>query len=342
MHKSLTAIALLLISCLILTAVSGCVKVKNPEETKGPATLSEVVTSTAVSSQGKALSDVTKFIATTPEIYLSARVNTAPEDTLVEARWIYVTNEENKEVNEELYNDSMTVSGTRYISFNHGPPSGTWAKGSYMVAVFLNGKEVIDVPFMVKEVHEADVPYPTIHFFKALPEALNFGQTVLLSWSTSNADKVDVAPAVGTSLPGTGNKIVTPVNSMEYKLTATNSAGTTTKTIKVVVTSFYSDKPELVITDFRVQGTTAYYKIKNIAEIPSRSSKTFLYIQGYNRASGFVDAMAAGQEREETFPNFEWTYGSQRTYKLPVRVCADGLNEIKEYDEDNNCLEMDW
>jgi hypothetical protein len=333
-----------ILACLVIldATLPGCVQVRNPEETRGPATLSEVVTATAVSPEGKALSDVTKFIATTPTIYLSAKVNNAPENTQVSAKWVYVKDETGSEVNQELFNDSTTVKGIRYVSFSHEAPSGLWDKGSYHVAVSINGKEVTDVQFIVKEVHAADVPYPTIQYFKAVPEALNTGQSVTLSWNTSGADRIDISPSVGSGLPGSGSKIVTPPNSMEYTLTASNNAGTTTKKITVKVTSFISDLPELVITDFWTEGTTAYYKIKNISEVNAKSSKTFLYVQGYNRASSFVDVLAAGQERTQSFLNYEWTFGSRRSYNIPIRVCADGLNEILEYDENNNCLEIDW
>jgi len=38
----------------------------------------------------------------------------------------------------------------------------------------------------------------------------------------------------------------------------------------------------------------------------------------------------------------KWGYGAQRSYKIPVRVCADDYNNIGEYDEINNCLVLDW
>jgi len=52
--------------------------------------------------------------------------------------------------------------------------------------------------------------------------------------------------------------------------------------------------------------------------------------------------LAPGQERTQVFPNYNWTYGASRTYRLPVRVCADARNEIGEYDEYNNCLIVEW
>ena len=69
---------------------------------------------------------------------------------------------------------------------------------------------------------------------------------------------------------------------------------------------------------------------------------TYLYIDGTYRASALTDILSAGQERLQEFPNYEWSYGAARAYKLPVRVCADAQNVVGEYDEQNNCLNLDW
>jgi len=191
---------------------------------------------------------------------------------------------------------------------------------------------------------------PTILFFKAMPEAISTGQAVTLSWSTRDATSVTLS-GVG-DVPPTGNRIVTPVNSREYTLTAANSAGSTSLAVSIDVTSYISDKPDLTIIDFRVEGKKACYKIKNIGQtavIPesytnpnARPSLTYLYVDGTYRDTSRVEVLAPGEERELCFPNYEWTHGSTRTYSLPIRICADGQNQIGEYDKNNNCLVLDW
>ena len=339
MKITTASIYLLLIISLTVAFAPGCLKVKNPE-TKGPATLSEVTTATSVSAEGKPLSVATNFLASTPTIYVCARVNNAPQDTSLGAKWIYVIDSTGKEVSQELFSDGATVSGTKYVSFNHQSPAGSWAPGKYSVALYLNNQEVTDAQFTVQAVQRADVPAPTIYSFKAVPEAINYGQAVTLSWSTSDASKVELS-TVG-SVQATGNVIVAPANSTEYTLTASNAAGSTTMKVKIQVTSFISDKPELVVTDFWAEGDRVYYKIKNISEVAAKSSASYLYIEGNYKASSLVEVLAPNQERTQTFPNFQWTYGSQRTYRLPLRVCADARNEVGEYDENNNCLVLDW
>ncbi|MFA5401175.1 MAG: CARDB domain-containing protein [Dehalococcoidia bacterium] len=335
----------LFVLSVLLIVAAGCVKV-NPEVVApaDPAamSLSEVTTAAVVDAQGQAMGVAREdFNADTPTIYLSARINNAPEDTLVTAAWLFFKDGNNREVNRPLYDDSITLKGTRYFSFGHPPPSGgAWETGQYIIKVIVNGKEYANARFKIKAPQKADVPAPTITFFKAEPEAITWGQAVVLSWSTTAATKVDLS-AVG-NVQSVGNKIVSPAVSQEYVLTATNSVGTTTKKVFVEVTSFTTDKPELVVVDFWVSGDKAYYKIRNVGGAEARETRTGLYVNGLAADQSRVEILAPGQERSYAFPILKWTYGTQRTYKIPVRVCADDYNNISEYDKANNCLVLNW
>ena len=332
---------LLAVILISMTLSAGCLKVKNTGDSGGPVALSEITTAAVVDAQGQAMGVAREdFTADTPTVYLSARVNSAPENTQITAHWIFFKDSSNREVSQALFDDSITVKGTRYFSFGHPAPSGNWEPGQYIIEIKVNGKEFANARFKIKALQKADVPAPTITFFKAEPEAISAGQSVVLSWSTASADRVDLSAA--GKVMATGNKIVNPAVSMEYTLSATNAIGTTSKTLRVEVTSFNSNKPELVITDFWTEGDKAYYKIRNIAEVQSQASTTYLYIEGNYRDSSLVEVLAPGQERTQTFPNYNWTYGASRAYRLPVRVCADARNQVGEYDEYNNCLIVEW
>jgi hypothetical protein len=290
------------------------------------------------------------FQSGTSAIYVSIQVVNAPENTSVGAKWAYVKDGSGKAANQELFNDSTTVKGTKYVSFNHTPSSGAWAAGSYGISILLNGVETTTTTFTVEATQQANVPAPTITFFTAVPDAISTGQAVTLSWSTTGASSV-VIEGLG-SVPPVGNRIVVPVNSREYIITASNNIGKTSLKVSINVTSYISDKPDLTITDFWVEGTKAYYKIKNIGQtkvIPesytnpnSKPCLTFLYIQGNFRDSSRVEVLAPGEERTLSFPNYVWTHGTNRTYTLPIRICADGQDLIGEYDKNNNCLVLDW
>jgi hypothetical protein len=193
----------------------------------------------------------------------------------------------------------------------------------------------------VRPIQQANVPAPTISYFRAIPESIMAGQAVTLSWSVSDATQVSISP-IGNVSPS-GNYLVTPANSAEYSLTASNSAGSTSMKASVRVTSYISDKPDLVITDFKAEGNKASYKVKNIGGVNTvKPAMTYLYIDGNYRASSLSDILPAGQERWQEFPNYDWSYGAQRSFRIPVRVCADAQDVVGEYDEKNNCLSLDW
>jgi len=334
----------LFVLSVLLIVLSGCVRV-NPDVAPPPdpaaMSLSEVTTAAVVDDQGQAMGVAREdFNADTPTIYLSARINNAPPDTEVTAEWLFFKDSNNKELNRSLYDDSITLQGTRYFSFGHPAPSSQWEPGQYIIRINVNGREYANARFKVEVPQKADVPAPTITFFKAEPEAITWGQAVVLSWSTTAATKVDLS-AVGSVQP-VGNKIVTPAVSQEYILSATNSVGTTTKKVYVEVTSFNTDKPELVIVDFWVSGDKAYYKIRNVGGAEAKETRTGLYVNGLAADQSRVEILAPGQERTYAFPILKWTYGANRTYKIPVRVCADDYNNISEYDKNNNCLVLDW
>lgn len=339
MKRFLAAASLLLIACVSLSFWPGCVRFQTPPSAQGPVSLSEVTTASSVSPEGQPLSVASVFLASTPTIYVTAKVTNAPENTSITAKWYYVQDEAGKTLNQQLGEDSVTAKGTKYVSFSR-QSTGAWGSGTYSVSLLMDGKEVTNVQFTVQPVQKANVPAPTISYFRAVPEAISTGQAVTLSWSVTGANTVQIS-TIG-NVAAAGNVIVTPVNSVEYQLTATNGAGATSMKVNINVTSFHADKPELVITDFRASGDKAYYKIKNIGGVNAKQSTTFLYIEGNKRASSMVDILSAGEEREQFFPNFAWTYGANRTFKIPLRICADGLNQIGEYDENNNCLVVDW
>jgi len=350
MKRPVPATALLIVIILLTLITSGCIKFNVPDSNKGPATIGSVVVATSVSADGQPLSVSSNFLATTPAIYVSAQIVNAPEDTTVGARWIYVKDNSGKAMNQPLFEDSTTVKGTKYVAFNHAAASGTWSPGQYSISILLNNEETTTTTFTVQGVQQANVPAPTISFFKATPAAISAGQAVTLSWSTSGATTVSIA-GIG-NVPSVGNRVVVPVNSREYTLTAVNNAGTTSLKVSLDVTSFISDKPDLTITDFWVEGTKAYFKIKNIGQTKvmpdaytnpnAKPSLTYLYIEGNYRDSSRVEVLAPGEERTQSFPNYVWTYGLARTFKIPIRICADGQNLIGEYDKNNNCLVLDW
>jgi len=326
---------------ILLLIMAGCIKVNPDAVSQGPVSLSEVTTATSVTADGQPLSVASLFLASTPTIYVTCKVNNAPEGTAVGVKWFYVKDASGIAQNLQLAEESSTVKGTRYVSFSRQPVTGTWGSGQYTVTLSLNGKDIANAQFTVNPVLQAVQQAPTITYFRAQPESIMAGQAVTLSWLVNNATSVSISP-IGNVSPA-GSQITTPANSTEYILTATNAAGSTKIKANVRVTSYISDKPDMAITDFWVDGNKAYFKVKNIGGVNTvKPCFTYLYVDGSQKASALTDILSAGQERAQSFPNFVWPYGTQRAYTLPVRLCADAQDAIGEYDEQNNCLNLNW
>jgi len=68
----------------------------------------------------------------------------------------------------------------------------------------------------------------------AAPDAVILGNASTLTWTSTNADKVSIAPAIGVVDPN-GSRAVTPQETTTYTITATNDGGTATDSAQVVV-----------------------------------------------------------------------------------------------------------
>ena len=70
----------------------------------------------------------------------------------------------------------------------------------------------------------------------ALPEIIAGGQTTTLSWSSFNADSVEIDNGVGVQIPNaSGSQVVAPTETTTYTITGTNAFGTRTASVMVTV-----------------------------------------------------------------------------------------------------------
>jgi peptidoglycan-associated lipoprotein len=88
----------------------------------------------------------------------------------------------------------------------------------------------------------ATTPQPTVTL-NASPASVNPGDTVTLSWSSTNATDLDIEPSVGkVALQGTTP--VNPTQSTTYTITATGAGGSATATASVNVASAQQAAPQ--------------------------------------------------------------------------------------------------
>jgi hypothetical protein len=86
---------------------------------------------------------------------------------------------------------------------------------------------------------------PKVHVFQSLPDSVEQGKQVMLSWEVSDASSITIQPGIGVVEP-LGSKQVTVTAPTVYTLTATNRYGKTEKTASVAVGiagGAASDKP---------------------------------------------------------------------------------------------------
>lgn len=121
-----------------------------------------------------------------------------------------------------------------------GAPSAFVLDGQSWTQVFVNGIAKSDgyIYNCNNAVVRAEriLPPPTITSFKASASKIVIGQSVTLSWDTTDAVSILLDPgAQNVTSITTNSKVVKPSVTTTYKLTAINSKGTVTKSITVTV-----------------------------------------------------------------------------------------------------------
>jgi PKD repeat protein len=84
---------------------------------------------------------------------------------------------------------------------------------------------------------------PEITSFSAAPTSINSGASSTLSWETTGATSIAIAPGTFTSTSASGSTSVSPTATTTYTLTATNAAGSATSTLTITVTT--AGKPSI-------------------------------------------------------------------------------------------------
>jgi peptidoglycan-associated lipoprotein len=100
-------------------------------------------------------------------------------------------------------------------------------------------KKVATTPPAAAPTPPAAQPTVTLN---AAPGAVNSGQTVTLSWSSTNATDLDIQPGVGKVAPE-GSTPVTPTQSTTYTITASGPGGSATATAHVDVNAAPPEQP---------------------------------------------------------------------------------------------------
>ena len=180
---------------------------------------------------------------------------------------------------------------------------------------------------------------PVINYFNANPAFITSGGTTTLSWGVANATQVTIDQGIG-NVGMVGTAPASPVATTNYTLTATNAAGWSSVTITVGVGAAPppANKPDLVITDITLSGSTIKYVIKNQGTAAAGASTAQLVIDGVAKATGAVGPLSAGASSTLSFGYSYTCSGTSDT----VAVGADVYNVVDEINEGNNVLTKSW
>ena len=138
---------------------------------------------------------------------------------------------------------SWAVSGATGIAVTPGTFASTSASGSVVLSptatttYTLTATNTTGTATATAVVTVTQPTLPTISSFTASPTSINLGGISTLSWTTSGATTLNIAPGSLSSTSASGSVNVSPETTTTYVLTATNAAGSVTALAKVTLAS---------------------------------------------------------------------------------------------------------
>ncbi len=274
------------------------------------------VFTTQVDSDGRPLNAASSFTVDTPRIICSVDAAGLPVTGELTARWLYSSSGTWETFKEE----TLAVAGGPYLVFPADAPVRGWTSGEYMVKLYLNGREAASAGFTI--IQAAGVPLPVISNFSAVPDTIDAGQALTLSWNVDNASSVVIQPEIG-SVPAGGSRLVSPQADTTYTLTALNSAGPSMKSVSVTVRPYQSRRASLVVVDLFREAPMVYYTVVNTGDAASGPSSSELYVGKNVVASGYIPPLSPGESKTLVFGAFSWSYRNDTA----ATVCVDTRNE---------------
>jgi hypothetical protein len=164
---------------------------------------------------------------------------------------------------------------------------------------------------------------PVIMEFSSNPSMINAGGTSTLLWNVTGANSVSIDQGIG-QVNVAGTRVVSPTTSTVYTISATNSAGTVTRS--AVTTVYSASPPPTTSTSFAVTGIMANTEPSNYtgcftlyANVTANGPGTASYIWESTDGGGYSYTWNV------TFP----TAGTQKiTLPVEMRALPSGLYRV--------------
>ena len=146
MFKKSGEILLAVLVLMVMLGTGGC----EGEVSITTAHFNEATMALGVDANNKPVDPTTVFSTEIPEIFCSAKLSNAPDDTEINSSWIYVKGELADLTDYEIGNYTLTTGGTQYIQFSLTKPDNGWPRGNYKLVLSIDGKEVETLEFTVE------------------------------------------------------------------------------------------------------------------------------------------------------------------------------------------------
>ena len=179
----------------------------------------------------------------------------------------------------------------------------------------------------------------------ASPNTIQRGESVTLTWSSTNATTLSVSPGIG-NVSAEGTQSVSPTNSTTYTLTATGPGGSADATVRVTVTAPppppVAQAPTLQeIFDKEVKDAFYEYDKADIrADARDALSATATFLRAYPQ----VKIVLEGHCDERGSTEYNLGLGDRRAaavkqYLISQGISADRLNTVSFGKEKPFCTE---
>jgi peptidoglycan-associated lipoprotein len=191
----------------------------------------------------------------------------------------------------------------------------------------------------------APPPRPTITF-QADPTSIAKGETSTLSWSTTNATQVTIAPEVGT-VTAEGSTKVTPADSVTYTLSASGPGGSADASVRITIAEAANNEPTNEDRNLdRIFGTNvkdAYFDLDKADIRPDARealAKTAEFLRNYPQVKAAIEGHC--DERGSTEYNLglgDRRAGAVKQYLVSLGIAADRLTTVSYGKEKPFCME---
>src|ERR1700743_114373 len=183
---------------------------------------------------------------------------------------------------------------------------------------------------------------PTVSL-QASPTAVEKGDAATLSWTSTDATQLTIAPDVGT-VPAEGQKSVTPAASTTYTITASGPGGSATASARITVATAAPDAAAPTINERGTRNVKDAYFDFNKADIRPDARTALAQTADFLRKYPQIRVTIEGHCDELVSTEYNLALGDRRVsatkqYLVSLGISADRINPVSFGKEKPFCMQ---